>query len=613
MSRAATARRFRELFELQNGLYSSETERAIAALKAFAEEMRGPTARLHISRGVFPAPGLPPALQSFTAYVGAGESRSIVGDASAAERILHRTLDARFKAGPCKAYSVVTYNGSGGPIPRRTKTIAMPTLQSLYLDFEELNCKMMDDGPRPEGDSAQQVDGIGKVEAVVSVYAPFGGEGYKEIPSTLAGKKCLVNVKNWDDRCFLYAVASVVWVKNRTQHPNSPYAYTKHLEEFNTARSDFPMSVSDIPTFVKDNVVVLGGRDIDVYETEGVKGKPEAFKKPWPLRVSALKVPYVEPIRLLLFEGHYMGIRPDSHTSAHEPGSSPFQRLFSSDQDRRRVCPRCLTSFHHHYDIAKHQENCEGYEAVQVQMPKAGDCVEFKGPVAAQIRSPIALYADFESVLTPTEDAIVHDELAIHGAKRTQTIPAISKHEAISYRMRAVVPEGCQLTDRDWTYTGPNAAIHFITLLKDLQPEIMMTCFPSEESDFFRPCERTVEVEEAFQNATSCYLCGEVSRIVESKDDLRDWLRLAVETNFWPGTERTMTEEERELWEEAADTVDETGFNKSKYKKLLPPTIAESISEHYVAEEHDDPWVRDHCLWEVSWESAQVVQPKGRV
>ena len=114
MSRAATARRFYELYELQNGLYITENARVIATLLAFSEEMRASRARLHISRGVFLAPGLPPAQQSFTAYVQSAERRSVVSDAAAAQRVLHGPLDARLRAGPCRAHMVVTYKGSDG-------------------------------------------------------------------------------------------------------------------------------------------------------------------------------------------------------------------------------------------------------------------------------------------------------------------------------------------------------------------------------------------------------------------------------------------------------------------------------------------------------------------
>ncbi len=67
------------------------------------------------------------------------------------------------------------------------------------------------------------------------------------------------------------------------------------------------------------------------------------------------------------------------------------------------------------------------------------------------------------------------------------------------------------------------------------------------------PCEKKRKAEEAFDSADCCYLCGKVSRLVQNKDYLAEWMELVVYTSTWPGNEGTpMEEEDRDAWEDAS-------------------------------------------------------------
>jgi hypothetical protein len=143
---------------------------------------------------------------------------------------------------------------------------------------------------------------------------------------------------------------------------------------------------------------LLHGRSIDVYATEPVDGQPEEFKQPWPLQVSPLKYDIngevVEPIRLLLYRDHYMAIRSDDWRT---DGSSSFQRLFSSQDRRKTICPRCIQSFGHNYNIDSHRAECEGYDARLTIMSRANEFTQFK-MISSLVASPIFLYCETKHV-----------------------------------------------------------------------------------------------------------------------------------------------------------------------------------------------------------------------
>src|SRR6267154_531441 len=69
-------------------------------------------------------------------------------------------------------------------------------------------------------------------------FHPIGGSSYIATPKELANKQAIVNVKNKDSRCFLYAIASAIHpAKNNVCYPKQ---YEKYFSEFNIKGLNFP-------------------------------------------------------------------------------------------------------------------------------------------------------------------------------------------------------------------------------------------------------------------------------------------------------------------------------------------------------------------------------------
>jgi len=95
------------------------------------------------------------------------------------------------------------------------------------------------------------IDLIFKFTIVITKYRPLHGRSYIPSPKWLQNKHCVVNVRNEDEKCFLWAVLSCLHEpshnKERTNH------YKPHLTSLKVSGFDFPMSPKQIALFEEQN------------------------------------------------------------------------------------------------------------------------------------------------------------------------------------------------------------------------------------------------------------------------------------------------------------------------------------------------------------------------
>jgi hypothetical protein len=206
-------------------------------------------------------------------------------------------------------------------------------------------------------------------------------------------------------------------------------------------------------------------------------------------------------------------------------------------------------------------------------MPKDKSFLYYKGPPPGQVRSPVCIYADFECLISEG-----------------------NLHEAAAFRMSISVPEGCRLVCTDFHYTGADAHIVFVRKLLDLMPELMQKCYPKDDGEYYKPCEEGVE--QAFEQATTCYLCGKTKVKIEVKTDLVDWIKQQLESGVAPGSKSELNEEAQEMWENAIEIIESNDFKGGKngnYEKKLSGTVAAVIKEKFPWPTQDDRFVKEHC------------------
>ena len=100
-----------------------------------------------------------------------------------------------------------------------------------------------------------------KFELHTASYEPLRGETYIPLPKELADKKAIINMKNSDNKCFLWCVLRALNPKD-----TNPQRLDKELmgkeNTLNMKGIDYPVSLEDLNKFEKQNptisITVLG-------------------------------------------------------------------------------------------------------------------------------------------------------------------------------------------------------------------------------------------------------------------------------------------------------------------------------------------------------------------
>ena len=146
---------------------------------------------------------------------------------------------------------------------------------------------------------------------------------------------------------------------------------------------DYPLSLKDLNKFEKQNptisITVLG------YERKSV----------YPLRKST-NTNRKHNIILMLIEGgvkHYCLVKDLGRLLSSQ---------VSSHNGKHHFCMGCFNPFWTRKSLNKHQEYCNEYEAVKIELPKEGTMLKFKNYDRSE-KVPFLVYADFECRIEPIQ------------------------------------------------------------------------------------------------------------------------------------------------------------------------------------------------------------------
>ena len=223
---------------------------------------------------------------------------------------------------------------------------------------------------------------VEKLEIHTVEYNPTKGSSYISLPNWISNKKAIVNIKNKDEKCFLWCVL-------RYLHPKEDDAeYLKDLKKYefslNTKGISFPMKLKDISKFEKLNPDLPG---INVFSNDD---KMTIY----PLRMANRGCK--NTIDLFLHEedgkSHYTLIKN-------------FHRLIRSQKTKSKdgkifICKRCFSHFTKEELLDKHINYCSINETTLVKMPEPNTYLYFKN-YHKQLPIPFVVYADFECFTKP--------------------------------------------------------------------------------------------------------------------------------------------------------------------------------------------------------------------
>ena len=314
-----------------------------------------------------------------------------------------------------------------------------------------------------------------KLELHTVSYRPLRGNTWIPLPKELADKKAIINMKNKDNKCFMWCVQRALNPKN-----NHPERVDEDLiskqDTLNMKGIEYPVSLKDIDRFEKQNPNIA----ITVF---GFNEK----NKVYPLRVSEHVYNREHNIILLLIERN-----GENHYCLVKNSSRLLSKQISAHKEGTHICYRCLNPFWTHKSLEKHWEYCRNHEAVKINMPEKGTMLRFKHHERSD-RVPFIIYADTEALIEEMHNCDPNPQNSY--TKKYQ------KHEPISFSYYIRSFDDNVYKSKLRKYTGEDAMEKFVEWIEEDVKEIAN--IPDVEM-IFGPDELN-----QFNSATKCWICNE--------------------------------------------------------------------------------------------------------
>ena len=311
------------------------------------------------------------------------------------------------------------YDSSGYTV---IKKFAFHTGQKVITESTDLYeiYKEMTDEIEEKIQKVEEAEGSGwifvEVENLIlytDIWDPIKGSSYIDLPKELKNKNAIINMKNEDNKCFLWCVLRAL-NPSKDKHPSRIDKDLKSKENtLNMEGIAYPVDFKGINRFEKQNpdisISVLGySKDERVYPlriSKFTKSKKEDERK--------------HNITLLLIK---------NGDNSHYCLINNLSRLLTSQVNNHKgklyFCLNCLNAYDEPEKLNKHKEYCSENENVKINMPPPETYLKFKNFLYSE-RAPFAIYADFECYNKP-----IHTNTPDPNKSYTKKL---TKHEPASF------------------------------------------------------------------------------------------------------------------------------------------------------------------------------------
>ena len=319
-------------------------------------------------------------------------------------------------------------------------------------------------------------------------WEPIYGSSYIPLDPYLANKKAIINMKNEDDKCFMWCVLRALYPKDKNAERIDKDLKSKQ-DIINMKGIRYPVSLKAIDHFEDLNpnisISVLG------YNKED---------RVFPLRISKYTGCDYDIVLLLLKEaekGENGEIKEKTHYTLVKNKSALIASQINSHEHKRHLCLNCFNSFNTSESLNKHKEYCYENESIKTNMPSPNTYLRFKNFLYSE-KAPFAVYADFESLIKPLDNCDPDPNKSY--TKKYQ------KHEPISfsYYILCSIDGVYKPVLRKYTQTKPEGANAIDVFIKWLEEDVKAIANIEEKEMIF-----TEEDRKHFNNASDCWICGE--------------------------------------------------------------------------------------------------------
>ena len=331
----------------------------------------------------------------------------------------------------------------------------------------------------------------------VDIWDPVKASSYIKLPEYLKNKKAIVNMKNKDDKCFMWCVLRAL-NPSKDKHPSRIDEDLKNKEDtLNMEGIDYPVSLKDIKRFEKQNL------DISI----SVLGYSKE-ERVYPLRISeytkAKKGKYERKHNIILL---LIKNEDNSHYCLVKNLSALLSSQVNSHKGKFYFCLNCLNGYDDPEKLDKHKEYCCEEESIKINMPSPDSFIKFKNYLYSE-RAPFAIYADFESIVKPLDTCEPNPN-------KSYTLK-YQKHEPVSfvYYIKSFNENVYKSTLRSYVKENeedPDTIDVFINWLED---DVKIISELGNE-----PMKITPEEQEQFNQASNCWICG---KLLNLQDRVRD-------------------------------------------------------------------------------------------
>ena len=319
------------------------------------------------------------------------------------------------------------------------------------------------------------LDNIDYVRIHVFEYNPLKGSSYIALPQALSHpKKKILNIKNLDDeKCFMWSV--LAHLHPAAEQSDSVQSYAKYQDELDFTGIDFPVEVSKIPKFEKQNKICINCFCYD--EDDAIL---------YPAYIT--KFTYSTHIDLLLYVvedvAHYCLIKD-------------FNSLMFSitkSKTRKYFCKRCLNHYKFEHKLLEHINQCSSYNPTNICLPKPGEEWMYFNSWGKTQWCPFVIYADMECILPKTNGK--HKDNTLN-----TSVEQVHEPCGICYLITGPEEYVSMIRDKPFLYTGDNAVEVFLENLFNDGEKIM------DILNDDKPMKMTAQDKENYAKASTCHIC----------------------------------------------------------------------------------------------------------
>ena len=373
------------------------------------------------------------------------------------------------------------------------KEFAFHSKIKLILEGTDLN-EIYDEMKDEIGEEIQKVQeamGSGwQFEKVIKLvlhttrWDPINAGSYIDLPPALKNKHAIINMKNQDEKCFLWSVLRALNPKDKNAERVDNDLKSKE-DTLNMKGIQYPVNFRDIDRFESQNpeisISVLGyNKDEQVY----------------PLRISKCTKRKHDIILLLLTD------KEKTHYCLVKNISALLSSQINKHKGACDICLNCFNCFNiskndEEDKLEKHKEYCYKNECVKISMPPKGTYLRFKNFHRSE-KAPFVIYADFECKIIRMDNCDPDPNKSY--TKKYQ------KHEPVSFTYYIISFNESVYESRKRTYTKTKEEDEDVVdvFLKWLEDDVKAIANIKPKKMIF-----TEEDEKQFNKASDCWICGE--------------------------------------------------------------------------------------------------------